>query len=511
MKRILGAVIFLCMMMVSARAMEQASLPGAVETLCAQSYPGYSVSAYSGFGDDSRGQFALALSKEEQHILCIAEKSEADAAYRFTVENDKALRKGEEVPSLLIDTAGDSLFFSYQEIQHYYSYHAVKDETGAWGNVDLIVYDGFNSDEFAVFAQDELIIMDFFDTDNEGNILSRARYTPVPGKWLQPFLALNDFDITVFPTNRDEAMAFGGREEAAKLFLPEGAVAEYSGVAPAALAIQAALPDGSRCAYLCQWSEKEGWRSTKTAALPEGAGIDTFHFGDALFVNMVEDGEEMYCAFSPRANGTWVFDFFWDYKEKTVSVYSEGIQNSVSGQVCYGVFPDIDIRTVEWDKLPRTMEEAYKRLDTTGFAMVASNKKEERLNLRIEPKKDAKALGKYYSGTRVQVLEEKDEWARVNIYGVEGWMMKAFLSFGEEMLQTPVYYPDLSIRDEALAEGVYVYAQPNEKAESVKMAEPSYSPYPKIIGVVGDEWFHVLLSDSITGYVKQICFWAGNG
>ena len=56
-----------------------------------------------------------------------------------------------------------------------------------------------------------------------------------------------------------------------------------------------------------------------------------------------------------------------------------------------------------------------------------------RLNLRAEPSKSAASLGRYYTGVRVQVLEDLGEWSRVRIAmgesdeAVEGYMMNGYL------------------------------------------------------------------------------------
>lgn len=57
-----------------------------------------------------------------------------------------------------------------------------------------------------------------------------------------------------------------------------------------------------------------------------------------------------------------------------------------------------------------------------------------KLNLREQPDKGAASLGLYYTGTRIQVLEEMENWCRVRIATgesdapVEGYMMSQFLT-----------------------------------------------------------------------------------
>ena len=59
-----------------------------------------------------------------------------------------------------------------------------------------------------------------------------------------------------------------------------------------------------------------------------------------------------------------------------------------------------------------------------------------RLNLRAEPTKNSTSIGRYYTGVRVQVLEDLGEWSRVRIAmgesdePVEGYMMNGYLISG---------------------------------------------------------------------------------
>lgn len=57
-----------------------------------------------------------------------------------------------------------------------------------------------------------------------------------------------------------------------------------------------------------------------------------------------------------------------------------------------------------------------------------------RLNLRAQPTKNSQSLGRYYTGVRVQVMEDLGEWSRVRIATgfadefVEGYMMNSYLT-----------------------------------------------------------------------------------
>ena len=65
--------------------------------------------------------------------------------------------------------------------------------------------------------------------------------------------------------------------------------------------------------------------------------------------------------------------------------------------------------------------------DNQRFGIVISEDARDRLNLRAEPSKNGEKLGKYFSGTQVEILEESGDWFRVRVNFQEGWVMKEFI------------------------------------------------------------------------------------
>lgn len=103
---------------------------------------------------------------------------------------------------------------------------------------------------------------------------------------------------------------------------------------------------------------------------------------------------------------------------------------------------------------------------------------DRRLNLRTRPDKSAASLGRYYTGTRVRVLEDLGEWSHVSIemgtrrVPVEGYMMNAYLR---------------KLDGEA-DEGLQPYAQVAcEAALTDRDGNDAGLP-----GLSGGEWVHVL-------------------
>lgn len=384
-RTILGfmVIVLLCMAAWYAQAEDSAPLPASVAQLCEVTYPDHEVSVFDGWGNDRLGQFALVLSNGTHHILCIAEKTEKDADYGFTIANDKALHEGESLPSVLIDTGGDSLFYRYTDTQYSYSYHAVKSEAGIWGPVDLIRYDVNNHQELTFTVTNDLLFLNGYDADAEGNILRRYQYTPAPASWLRDTLALDRFDIARFPTNEYDVIPLEGLQAAAEALLPEGAIVIDGGIRPCALLLLADMPDGTRRLFLSQWTESDGFHVVKSSPLPEGAWIDVFHSWDGTYVEWMENDREVGYSLSPLANGEWIVNYVM--ATDWFSISQNYVKEATTDRICYGTFPFTDVQSMDWNMLPRTSAEAIAMLDTTGWARVTSDAPTDRLHLRTEP------------------------------------------------------------------------------------------------------------------------------
>lgn len=117
------------------------------------------------------------------------------------------------------------------------------------------------------------------------------------------------------------------------------------------------------------------------------------------------------------------------------------------------------------------------------------------LNLRSAPGRDADSLGRFVSGTRVQVLSDAgDGWAEVSIGGVHGYMMEDYLSGDaasvldareEKQVVSPYGTPSVVLRD-----------RPSNSYDAVAML--AVGEKVTVIGVSGD-FCYVQLSDASVG------------
>ena len=166
-----------------------------------------------------------------------------------------------------------------------------------------------------------------------------------------------------------------------------------------------------------------------------------------------------------------------------------------------------NLLTIDLDQLPTSMESLISLVDSDGWAVVNNPNPADRLHLRVEPKRGAKSLGKFYNGTPVQVHETNGNWCRVSIGldgHLEGWMMKEYLAFGEQMQDVDCVFPQLGLKEEL--QNALAYADQDMDGNGYRMNGTIW-----IAGVVEDDLYVILTNRGETGYMPQEWFWAGNG
>jgi len=171
-----------------------------------------------------------------------------------------------------------------------------------------------------------------------------------------------------------------------------------------------------------------------------------------------------------------------------------------------GDHPWSDITRIDWNTLPFSYEEIIAQLDSSRWARV--NIPDGILNLHVQPDQTSAALGSYYSGAPVHILEDKGEWAYVAILGLEGWMQTAFLAVGAEMVNAEYRGPWLSSVDG----GAMLHEQPLKDSPCLYIVDNSWTAAFYVIGKYNEEWYHVwCCNDDTSGYIHKDDLWAGNG
>lgn len=248
--------------------------------------------------------------------------------------------------------------------------------------------------------------------------------------------------------------------------------------------------------------------------LPGNVYMDIFHGGEDE-ISLEWNGQAQQAGFQRMVEGTWQLEWVmnsgapsFDYNVEFCGVAYDWTNQGTDGLYIGSLSSGMDdLLTIDLNQLPTSMESLISLVDPDGWAVVNNPNPADRLHLRVEPKRGAKSLGKFYNGTPVQVHETKGDWCRVSIGldgHLEGWMMKEYLAFGEQMQDVDCVFPQLGLKEEH--QNAPAYADQDMDGNGYHLNGTIW-----IAGVVDDELYVILTNRGETGYMPQEWFWAGNG
>lgn len=127
-----------------------------------------------------------------------------------------------------------------------------------------------------------------------------------------------------------------------------------------------------------------------------------------------------------------------------------------------------------------------------SLAWVFNENPEDRLNLRTKPNKDAASLGKYYNGTKVEILSlAKNGWVKVAVGEVaKGYMQVDYLS----AYSTASAMPTVKVTKD----GAVLRVTAKEKGTAI---EQLHKGEELTVLAVHGNWYHVQL-ENLDGYVQ---------
>ena len=242
--------------------------------------------------------------------------------------------------------------------------------------------------------------------------------------------------------------------------------------------------------------------------------MDIPHRGeDEIFLSWNNASQQ--AGFQWMSDGTWQLEWVmnsgapsFDYNVEFCGVAYEWTNQGTDGVYIGSLSSGMDnLLTIDLNQLPTSMDSLISLVDSDGWAVVNNPDPADRLHLRVEPKRGAKSLGKFYNGTPVQVHETKGDWCRVSIGldgHLEGWMMKEYLVFGAQMQDVDCVFPQLSLKEER--QNALAYADQDMDGNGYRLNGTIW-----IAGVVEDELYVILTNRGETGYMPQEWFWEGNG
>lgn len=505
---ILSVLLALILVLLCSSASAQDLLPPEAAALFQSAAPAQRISLWDQCGNTA----AAVLTDGQTQTLCVAEKQKE--TWSLAVCNPAALPEDTPVTSLLLDT-DDTLFWSYQPCgTTTVNYHA-SSASGQWRIISIIrreSYDNGSSNESHTWYEEGRLNYSTYYCDENDNVLSYRPYTPVPAMWLDEQMPLSVFDDASFPYPNDSYTHSWLSEEATALAAAElfpddtflGGCAEKDH-----LAFFLQTDDGEHIIAGCLFDPAEGWRICRSTPLPEGTVYGCENFSSSLAMG------DLLVNIGPVDELTCGVTFIYNIRDMASgeSMFRLG-KNWITGESpngydnCFGDHPWADITAVDWNTLPHSLEEALSVMDASHWAVVNNPNPADRLHLRTEPNRSAQSLGKYYNGTPVRILDTKNDWVQVDIFGITGWMMKAYLAMGSAGHEVEAVFPSRVAAENYQYH--YVFAQP-----TTRQPIASYEGLQQgllVLGIVGDEWYHVWFpDDDLTGYVPQDDWKEGNG
>ena len=249
--------------------------------------------------------------------------------------------------------------------------------------------------------------------------------------------------------------------------------------------------------------------------LPQDAYLDIFHAGDGD-ISLEWAGQRWQAAYRQRNDGRWQLTWVMhapdeeetlDYSVAFCGTRQEWSAGGTAGMT-FGTPAGLDLMEADLTALPGTEDALAASIDRTGWAVVSNPNPADRLHLRTKPDRSAESLGKFWNGTPVRVLEERDGWCRVEI-GTDGhltgWMMKKYLTFGEAMDSVACAFPQVSVKDEYDGWPICLTAEGDENL----LTEVNGDMW--VAGVADNDLYVILTDLGETGYALQERFSPGNG
>ena len=511
MKRLLICLMVLCCLCGLACAEDE--VDASALWVMQANHPDYSVLDADQWGNTA----AAVLERDNARILCVAERE--NDAWVLTIDNPNALPAGKEI-SILMD-ADNALFWGipYGGVRPGKLQYSCFKENGTWGQVQCTdIYGEQTIFELFTLWENGMLREIEEQHDENGNLLERREQcAAIPARWMEESLLLANYNDAIAPVPDSSPFRTSWLSDEVLRRCAEEIVPGYTFLEGAALYDGLELlmrdPDGILRMVACS-CVNGGPVVNISSPLPEG----TKH-GDENDSSCLRLPQDTLARIAACADGGWYVSSAYP-RQDAGQVWigrnwiSERPNFFMTALFYVGDHPWSDITTADWTAIPTSLEEALEQLDPSRWAVVNNPNPADRLHLREKAERGSRSFGKYYNGTPVEVLEKGKTWTRVRIQGINGWMMTQYLAFGKDAWQVEDAFPDLHYVENTSS--FPVWTEDNVIRGRKLTADGDWTvekgEHVCIIGILGEEWYHVWFPDLDTGgMMRQSDFWPGNG
>lgn len=454
-------------------------------------HPDCVIAAQDEWGDTA----AAVMEGGGRRLLLVAERQ--DGAWRIVIDNAHALDPDGPCPTLFLDS-DIALYWTDQEDGKTFSCFR---KDGVWGDValthrvglleTLYHYDGWNLCVQRVWC------------DENDNVTASLEDMAFPGRWMKELITLAGFDLAKLPHGYAGSESWPGEyalTQGARELFPDCAYLDGQADSDG-LRFLLRRPDGETVFAGVTQDDTGLFRTTESTPLPRDAQV---YLGDENFTSALvierEGSPRASLVLKPHADGSWGLRQCPHFLGTQLG---QNWMRQEEGRRLFGAHPWNDVTAIDWAAVPTDEAQLRASFDTTGWATPNNPNPADRLHLRTEDHRSAASLGKYYNGTPVQVITRGDGWTKVDVCGVQGYMMTKYLAFGEAMAAVAGAAPAMQLR----AAQTRLYVSPQEDASYEIVTQD-----PLVIGILGQTWYHVWYPDTgLSGWMKQDDLWPGNG
>lgn len=172
-----------------------------------------------------------------------------------------------------------------------------------------------------------------------------------------------------------------------------------------------------------------------------------------------------------------------------------------------------ELSALDTSHLPTCPEEVGNLIDPKGWAVISSAGGMGQ-NLYPLPDASREPLCTLYDWAPVKIIETKQDWAQVAVANLVGWVPKASLLAGMDMLDVDQRFSELRVLQESLTDDAAIHALPDTGSPVLyfaKSLDASVFNYLFVMGCTPDGWYLVFNPDGIYGFMESRWFFAGNG
>ena len=229
----------------------------------------------------------------------------------------------------------------------------------------------------------------------------------------------------------------------------------------------------------------EGYMMAKFLVYPEQLEVGSSTVPSVKINNIGGTGLNLRKAQSTDSSSLGLYS-----NESTVRVFG------VSETWCHVQTEDGNVGFMLREQLSPVLE--YQK--SSNSAVVNNPNSIDRLNLRTKPSQEAPSLGKYYSGTSVEVLSgDENGWTKVRLHTLEGYMMTKYLVFGQEQFKVGYAMPSVKINN---TKGVGLNLRQDQSTNSPSLGLYKNGSVVCAFGV-SQTWCHVRTEDGNVGFMLR--------